>query len=127
MVVDAIARSEGIDMRKLEKSAAVGRGELAGRKVLLAKPITVMVGWGGAVVSACVGGGRNVWGDTVVCGRPVCDLTSLRSHRHTPRCHATHHNAEQQRRQRGGAGEILQGEGAAPGASAAMPDECAPC
>lgn len=33
MVVDALARSEGIDMRKLEKSAAVGRGEVAGRKV----------------------------------------------------------------------------------------------
>lgn len=43
MVVDALARSEGIDMRKLEKSAALGRGEVAGRKVLLAKPVTFMV------------------------------------------------------------------------------------
>ncbi|KIY97326.1 peptidyl-tRNA hydrolase, PTH1 family [Monoraphidium neglectum] len=44
MLIDALARSEGIDVRKLEKSAAVGRGEVAGRKVLLAKPVTFMVG-----------------------------------------------------------------------------------
>ena len=35
MVVDTIARQAGIDMRKLEKSAAVGRGELQGKPVSL--------------------------------------------------------------------------------------------
>lgn len=56
MVVDALARSEGIDMRKLEKSAALGRGEVAGRKVLLAKPVTFMVrapAAAGACACAC--------------------------------------------------------------------------
>lgn len=41
-MLDALASSEGIDMRKLEKSAAVGRGSVAGRRVLLAKPVTFM-------------------------------------------------------------------------------------
>jgi len=55
MVVDALARAEGIDLRKLEKSAAVGRGEIAGRKVLLVKPVTFMV-------RARAGGGRRFGG-----------------------------------------------------------------
>jgi len=42
MLVDALAGAAGIDMRKLEKSAAVGRGEIRGRKVILAKPVTFM-------------------------------------------------------------------------------------
>jgi peptidyl-tRNA hydrolase len=42
MVVDALARMEGIDMRKLERSAAVGKGELGGKKVILCKPVTFM-------------------------------------------------------------------------------------
>ena len=33
MVLDELARSEGIECRKLEKSAIVGRGEIAGRQV----------------------------------------------------------------------------------------------
>ena len=33
MVIDQLARSESIDCRKLEKSAAVGRGEIGGRQV----------------------------------------------------------------------------------------------
>jgi hypothetical protein len=53
-------------MRKLEKNAAVGRGDVGGRKVLLVKPVTFMVGGGlGAggsrtrrVVSKCWG----AWG-----------------------------------------------------------------
>lgn len=49
MVVDALARAEGIDTRKLEKSAAVGRGTIAGRKVLLVKPVTFMNNSGDAV------------------------------------------------------------------------------
>lgn len=51
MVVDSIARSAGIDMRKLEKSAAVGRGELHGRKVILAKPMTFMNNSGESVAA----------------------------------------------------------------------------
>lgn len=51
MVIDTLARSEGIDMRKLEKSAAVGRGEVAGRKVILAKPVTFMNNSGESVVA----------------------------------------------------------------------------
>jgi peptidyl-tRNA hydrolase len=51
MVVDSLARSAGIDMRKLEKSAAVGRGELRGRKVILAKPVTFMNNSGESVAA----------------------------------------------------------------------------
>jgi len=51
MVVDSIARSAGIDMRKLEKSAAVGRGELHGSKVILAKPVTFMNNSGESVAA----------------------------------------------------------------------------
>jgi PTH1 family peptidyl-tRNA hydrolase len=51
MVVDSLARSAGIDMRKLEKSAAVGRGELQGRKVILAKPVTFMNNSGESVAA----------------------------------------------------------------------------
>ena len=42
MVIDTLARSEGIECRKLEKSAAVGRGEIGGKAVLLVKPVTFM-------------------------------------------------------------------------------------
>lgn len=51
MVVDSIARSAGIDMRKLEKSAAVGRGQLHGRKIILAKPMTFMNNSGESVAA----------------------------------------------------------------------------
>jgi PTH1 family peptidyl-tRNA hydrolase len=51
MVVDAIARTAGIDMRKLEKSAAVGRGSLAGRRIVLAKPVTFMNNSGESVAA----------------------------------------------------------------------------
>jgi PTH1 family peptidyl-tRNA hydrolase len=42
MVIDELARAENIECRKLEKSAAVGRGEIGGRQVLLVKPVTFM-------------------------------------------------------------------------------------
>eukprot|EP00798_Chlamydomonas_sp_ICE-L_P010254 gene10254-8172_t len=42
MLIDELARMESIDCRKLEKSAAVGRGEMCGKKVILAKPVTFM-------------------------------------------------------------------------------------
>lgn len=51
MVVDSIARQVGIDMRKLEKSAAVGRGELLGKKIILAKPVTFMNNSGESVAA----------------------------------------------------------------------------
>lgn len=51
MVIDCLARSAGIDMRKLEKSAAVGRGELHGQKVILAKPVTFMNNSGESVAA----------------------------------------------------------------------------
>ncbi|MEW5315357.1 MAG: hypothetical protein WDW38_006794 [Sanguina aurantia] len=41
-VIDALAKREGIDCRKLEKSAAVGRGEVCGQVCILAKPVTFM-------------------------------------------------------------------------------------
>ena len=49
MVIDALARSEGIECRKLEKSAAVGRGEIGGQAVLLVKPVTFMNNSGDSV------------------------------------------------------------------------------
>jgi PTH1 family peptidyl-tRNA hydrolase len=42
ILVDELARSEGIECKKLEKSAAVGRGEIEGQSVLLVKPVTFM-------------------------------------------------------------------------------------
>jgi hypothetical protein len=51
MVVDALAASLGADMRKLEKSAAVGKGELRGVPVILAKPVTFMNNSGDAVAA----------------------------------------------------------------------------
>ena len=40
--MDAIARAEGISVNKLQEGAAVGRGRLAGQRILLAKPMTFM-------------------------------------------------------------------------------------
>ena len=40
--MDAIARAEGINMNRLQDAAAVGRGRLAGQRILLAKPMTFM-------------------------------------------------------------------------------------
>ncbi|GLC33765.1 hypothetical protein PLESTB_000113100 [Pleodorina starrii] len=51
MVVDELARQAGIDCRKLEKSAAVGKGELQGRQVLLVKPVTFMNNSGESVAA----------------------------------------------------------------------------
>jgi PTH1 family peptidyl-tRNA hydrolase len=42
MVLDALAKAHGVDVRKLERSAAVGKGELWGRPAVLAKPVTFM-------------------------------------------------------------------------------------
>ena len=42
MLIDELAKSEGIECRKLEKSAAVGKGEIEGQQVLLVKPVTFM-------------------------------------------------------------------------------------
>ncbi|KAL6753337.1 peptidyl-tRNA hydrolase [Haematococcus lacustris] len=41
-VVDALSSQEGFDVKKLEKGAAVGRGVLEGRNVILVKPVTLM-------------------------------------------------------------------------------------
>lgn len=41
-VVDELARLEAIDCRKLEKSAAVGKGSMEGFPVILCKPVTFM-------------------------------------------------------------------------------------
>jgi Peptidyl-tRNA hydrolase len=51
MVVDALARSAGADMRKLEKSAAVGRCTLHGQRLILAKPVTFMNNSGESVAA----------------------------------------------------------------------------
>lgn len=42
MLVDALARQQGIALDKLQHNAAVGRGVLCGQRVLLAKPLTFM-------------------------------------------------------------------------------------
>ena len=42
MAVDALAQAEGISLKKLQDNAAVGRGRIAGQRVLLAKPMTFM-------------------------------------------------------------------------------------
>lgn len=92
MVIDSIARGAGIDMRKLEKSAAVGRGHLHGRKVVLAKPMTFMNNSGESVAALakfykvgrcllcllwCCGGvwcrdGRCCWAGSVAWGHTMC-------------------------------------------------------
>ena len=41
-VLDELARLEAIDCRKLEKSAAVGKGSMEGYPVILCKPVTFM-------------------------------------------------------------------------------------
>ncbi|KAL6753420.1 peptidyl-tRNA hydrolase [Haematococcus lacustris] len=48
-VVDALSSQEGIDVKKLEKGAAVGRGVLQGKNVILVKPVTFMNNSGEAV------------------------------------------------------------------------------
>ena len=42
MLIDTLARHLGIHMDKLQHSAAVGRGRLCDKRVLLAKPMTFM-------------------------------------------------------------------------------------
>ncbi len=42
MLLDTLARQLGIHMDKLQFSAAVGRGRLREKRVLLAKPMTFM-------------------------------------------------------------------------------------
>ncbi|KAG1676041.1 hypothetical protein FOA52_014906 [Chlamydomonas sp. UWO 241] len=49
MIVDALAKEEGIECRKLEASAAVGRGTICGQRVVLVKPVTFMNNSGDSV------------------------------------------------------------------------------
>ena len=49
MLLDELARQQGISLDKCQHSAAVGRGTLAGKRVLLAKPLTFMNASGEAV------------------------------------------------------------------------------
>ena len=42
MLIDELARREGIPVDKMQKSAATGRGRLCGQRVVLAKPLTFM-------------------------------------------------------------------------------------
>lgn len=42
MLIDILARQLGVHMDKLQHSAAVGRGRLCEKRVLLAKPMTFM-------------------------------------------------------------------------------------
>lgn len=69
MLLDELARQQGIKLDKCQHNAAVGRGTLAGKRVLLAKPLTFMNASGESVgklaryykarrpsqLSACVG------------------------------------------------------------------------
>ena len=41
-LIDTLARQQGINVDKLQYSAAVGRGRLCNKRVLLAKPMTFM-------------------------------------------------------------------------------------
>jgi PTH1 family peptidyl-tRNA hydrolase len=42
MVIDALAKRENIDVKRIQENAAVGRGRLFDKKILLAKPMTFM-------------------------------------------------------------------------------------
>ena len=42
MLIDTLARQLGIHMDKLQHNAAIGRGRLCEKRVLLAKPMTFM-------------------------------------------------------------------------------------
>jgi len=42
MVIDALAKKENIDVKRIQDNAAVGRGRLFDKKILLAKPMTFM-------------------------------------------------------------------------------------
>jgi PTH1 family peptidyl-tRNA hydrolase len=42
MLIDVLARMESITVDRLQENAAVGRGRLCGKKILLAKPMTFM-------------------------------------------------------------------------------------
>ena len=42
MLIDELARREGIAVDKMQKNAATGRGRLCGQRVVLAKPMTFM-------------------------------------------------------------------------------------
>lgn len=42
MLIDELARREGIPVDKMQKNAATGRGRLCGQRVVLAKPMTFM-------------------------------------------------------------------------------------
>jgi PTH1 family peptidyl-tRNA hydrolase len=65
MVIDALAKSEGVDMRKLEKSAAVGKMKLQGKQIILAKPVTFMNNSGESVAALAkyykVSGQAHLW------------------------------------------------------------------
>lgn len=42
MLIDALAKAEGITVNRIQENAQVGRGRLCGKKILLAKPMTFM-------------------------------------------------------------------------------------
>ena len=49
MTIDLLAREYGVDVNRLQKNSQVGRGNVCGHKVLLAKPLTFMNNSGEAV------------------------------------------------------------------------------
>jgi PTH1 family peptidyl-tRNA hydrolase len=65
-VIDLLAETLGIDVKKRRLGACLGRGEFVGKKLILLKPMQYM-NCSGQVVATAVGFYKLVLGDWVIC------------------------------------------------------------